>query len=163
MKKVLAASTVAVMLMGGSVSFAAGDAGCGLGSMIISKNSKLLQLFALTTNGSFFSQGLGITSGTSGCSSSGLVMADKQIEYFVEVNQEELSREMAQGHGEKLATLALLKGCTTQASQQAFAGFTQSSYSQILPAANTSASDMVQNLNSEMSGQAELNQMCHGS
>ena len=34
----------------------ANDAGCGLGGEIISKNSKLLQLFALTTNGSFFSQ-----------------------------------------------------------------------------------------------------------
>lgn len=162
MKKVFA-TTVAAMVMVSSSAFAAGDAGCGLGSLIISRNSKLLQLFALTTNGSSFSQGFGITSGTSNCSSSGLVMADKQIEYFVEVNQEELSREMAQGHGEKLSTLALLKGCTTQASQQAFAGFAQSSYSQILPAANTNAADMVQNLNSEMAGQAELNQMCHGS
>lgn len=162
MKKVIAATTVAAMLMSSSA-FAAGDAGCGLGSLVISRNSKLLQLFALTTNNTFFSQGFGITSGTSGCSSSGLVMNDKQIQYFVEVNQEDLSREMAQGHGEKLATLALLKGCTTQASQQAFAGFTQSSYSQILPSANTNAVDMVQNLNTEMSSQAELNQLCHGS
>ena len=162
MKKVIAATTVAAMLISSSA-FAAGDAGCGLGSLIISRNSKLLQLFALTTNGSSFSQGFGITSGTSGCSSSGLVMNDKQIQYFVEVNQEDLSREMAQGHGEKLATLALLKGCTTQDSQKAFAGFTQSSYSQILPSAGTTAVDMVQNLNTEMSSQAELNQLCHGS
>lgn len=162
MKKLLAASTAAALLMAGSSSFAA-DAGCGLGSMIITKNSKLLQLLAMTTNSYFFTQPLGITFGTSGCSASGLVMNDKQIQYFVEINQEELSREMAQGHGEKLATLALLKGCTSQDSQKAFAGFTQSSYSQILPAANTSAVDMVQNLNSEMAGQAELNHMCHGS
>jgi hypothetical protein len=117
-----------------SQSAMAGDAGCGLGSM-----------------------------GTSGCSASGLVMQDKQIQYFVEINQQELSREMAQGHGEKLATLALLKGCSSQASQNAFAGFTQSSYSRILPAANTSAVDMVQNLNVEMGSQAELAQICHGS
>ena len=146
-----------------SFSALANDAGCGLGSMIISKNSKLLQLFALTTNGTFFSQGFGITSGTSGCSASGLVMTDKQIQYFVEVNQEDLSREMAQGSGDKLATLALLNGCADSNSQQAFASFTQKSYGKIIPAATTSASQLVNNLKSEMGSQPELAQMCHGS
>jgi hypothetical protein len=146
-----------------SFSAFAGDAGCGLGSMLIQKNSKLLQLFALTTNGSFFSQGFGITSGTSGCSASGLVMTDKQIQYFVEVNQEDLSREMAQGRGDKLATLALLNGCANEGSQKEFANFTQKSYSKIVPSANVSASEMVSNLKSQMGSNNELSQMCHGS
>lgn len=146
-----------------SFSAFANDAGCGLGSMVISKNSKLLQLFALTTNGSFFSQAFGITSGTSGCSASGLVYNEKQMQYFVEVNQEDLSREMAQGRGDKLATLALLNGCASEQSQQAFANFTQKSYGRIVPGADTSASQMVSNLKSEMGSQAELNQLCHGS
>jgi hypothetical protein len=146
-----------------STSAFAADAGCGLGSLIITKNSKLLQLLAMTTNSYFFTQPLGITFGTSGCTSNGLVMNDKQIQYFVEINQEELSREMAQGHGEKLATLGLLKGCASNESQKAFAGFTQSSYGKILPSANTSAVDMVQNLNLEMAGQSDLVQICHGS
>ncbi|NUN05062.1 MAG: DUF3015 family protein [Bdellovibrio sp.] len=141
----------------------AGDAGCGLGSVIISKNSKGLQLLAMTTNGSLLTQPLGITSGTSGCSASGLVMNEKEVQYFVEVNQEELSREMAQGHGEKLYTLASMKGCSNEVSQKAFGTFTQNSYSRILPAANTSAVDMVQNLNSEFSTQGDLAQLCHGS
>lgn len=141
----------------------AGDAGCGLGSVIISKNSKGLQLLAMTTNGSLLTQPLGITSGTSGCSASGLVMNEKEVQYFVEVNQEELSREMAQGHGEKLYTLASMKGCSNEVSQKAFGTFTQNSYSRILPAANTSAIDMVQNLNSEFSTQGDLAQLCHGS
>jgi hypothetical protein len=83
MKKLL---MVAVLLLG-SQAFAAGDAGCGLGSLIISKNSKALQIFAITTNWSFLSQPLGITSGTSNCSASSIVMNDKEIQYFVEVNQ----------------------------------------------------------------------------
>ncbi|HEY8272277.1 MAG TPA: DUF3015 family protein [Pseudobdellovibrionaceae bacterium] len=140
----------------------AGDAGCGLGGIIFTKNAKLLQLFAMTTNSFLFTQPLGITFGTSGCSSSGIVMNDKQIQYFVEINQEELSREMAQGHGEKLSTLALLKGCTSQDSQKTFAQFTQSSYSHILPSANTSPVDMVQNLNTEMAGHSEVSQACRG-
>lgn len=142
---------------------AAGDAGCGLGSVIIQRNSKLLQLFAMTTNSFFFTQPLGITSGTSGCSASGLVMTDKEVQYFVEVNQEELSREMAQGHGEKLATLAQMKGCGSDTAKMAFGSFAQTSYSRIIPSADTSAVDMVKNLNNELSQQGELAQMCHGS
>lgn len=124
----------------------ASDAGCGLGSMVISKNSKLLQLFAVTTNGSFGSQTFGITSGTSGCSASGFVMNDKEVEYFVEVNQDDLSREMAQGHGEKLTTLAALHGCSSEAAIKAFGNKAQSHYGDIVPTADTSAVDMVRNL-----------------
>jgi hypothetical protein len=141
----------------------AGDAGCGLGSLIISKNSKGLQLLALTTNGTFLSQAFGITSGTSGCSSSGIVMNDKEVQYFVEINQKELSREMAQGHGQLLATLAEMKGCKNTEAQNAFGSFTQGSYTNIIPAANTSASEMVSNLNSELAGQKDLQNLCHGS
>lgn len=154
---------LSLLILAGVQAQAAGDAGCGLGSVIISKNSKGLQLLAMTTNSFFFTQPLGITSGTSGCSSSGLVMTDKEVQYFVEVNQEELSREMAQGHGEKLVALAHMKGCRNEASQKAFGTFTQSAYSKIFPAASTSAVEMVQNLNSELSTQNDLAQLCHGS
>lgn len=141
----------------------AGDAGCGLGSMIISKNSKGLQLFAMTTNGTFSSQFFGITSGTSNCSASGIVMNEKEVQYFVEVNQKELSREMAQGHGQLLATLAEMKGCSNSQAQAAFGSFTQGSYTNIIPAANTTASEMVSNLNNELAGQKDLQSLCHGS
>ena len=43
------------------------DAGCGLGSMIIQENTKVMQLLAATTNGSFGSQTFGISTGTSNC------------------------------------------------------------------------------------------------
>ena len=78
MLKVLVAS-----LFVGSFAFAAGDAGCGLGSMIITKNTKVMQVLAATTNGTSGSQTFGITFGTSNCSANGLVQNDKQIQYFV--------------------------------------------------------------------------------
>ncbi|KYG60697.1 hypothetical protein AZI85_11925 [Bdellovibrio bacteriovorus] len=159
MKKLI----LSFIVLFGANAWAAGDAGCGLGSMVISKNTKLLQLFAMTTNNTTLTQPFGITSGTSGCNAHGLVMAEKEVQYFVEVNQEDLSREMAQGHGEKLATLAQMKGCRNEASQKAFGTFTQSSYERIIPAANTTASDLVQNLNRELATQGDLNTMCHGS
>ena len=146
---------------------AAGDAGCGLGSLVISKNSKLLQLFALTTNGTFLSQVFGITSGTSGCTSSGLVMTDKEIDYFVEVNHDDLTREMAQGQGEKLSTLAVLHGCKSKQSQTAFSVWTQQSYEKILPTATTSSTEIVQNLKSQYALELKQNsavaQACQGS
>lgn len=147
-------------LLFGAVALA-GDAGCGLGSMIIQKNSKGLQLLAMTTNGSLLTQPLGITSGTSGCSASGIVSTDKEIEYFVEVNHDDLSREMAQGEGEKLSVLAQLNGCQSKAAQEAFAGMTQKSFERIIPAMDTGAGEMVQNLKKEISEDVEVAQLCH--
>lgn len=138
----------------------AGDAGCGLGSMIISKNTKGLQLLAMTTNHSFLTQPLGITSGTSGCSSSGIVQNDRQIEYFVEVNQEDLSREMSQGQGEKLSTLAVLHGCQTTEAQKAFAHMTQNSFEKIVPAPQVKPGVMVQNLKSELTQNQQVAGLC---
>lgn len=141
-----------------SSALAAGDAGCGLGSMIITKNTKVMQILAATTNGSFGSQTFGITFGTSNCSASGIVQNDKQIQYFVEVNQAELTREMAQGHGEKLSTLAALNGCASQNQISAFNAKAQSSFSTIVPTAKTSAVDFVNNMKS-----ASVADACHGS
>lgn len=138
----------------------AGDAGCGLGSVIIQKNSKGLQLLAMTTNSFFLTQPLGITSGTSGCSSSGIVQNDKQMEYFVEVNHADLSREMAQGQGEKLNTLAALNGCATPEAQAAFAGMAQGSFSKIVPSADVKATEMVQNIKTQAAADQKVTQLC---
>ncbi|MBC7458949.1 MAG: DUF3015 family protein [Bdellovibrionaceae bacterium] len=146
---------VAALFVGSFAS--ANDAGCGLGSMIITKNAKLMQLLAATTNGTSASQTFGITFGTSNCSSNGLVNNDKQIQYFVEVNQAELTREMAQGHGEKLSTLAALNGCATDAQISAFNTKAQSQFKSIVPAAKTSAVDFVNNMKSSL-----VANVCHG-
>ena len=141
----LKAMLVTILL--GSSAMAA-DAGCGLGGMLIKSNTKLMQIFAVTTNGSSGSQTLGITFGTSGCSASGLVQNDKQIQYFVEVNQEDLMREIAQGHGEKLSTLAALNGCMSQDQITAFNSKAQTNFKAIVPAAKTTAIDFVNNMKS---------------
>lgn len=154
MKKTL----MAIAMLLGSNAFAAGDAGCGLGSLIIKSNGKLSQLMASTTNATSGSQMFGITFGTSNCTASGLVQNDKQIQYFVEVNKDDLSREMAQGHGQKLSTLAVLHGCSDALTINSFAAQTQKNYGAILPSAQTTAVDMVQNLKN-----SNIAQMCHGS
>ncbi len=149
MKRILL--TLLVLAFSGAA--IAGDAGCGLGSLIIQRNSKLLQLFAITTNASFLSQPFGITSGTSNCSASGIVMNDKQMEYFVEVNQQDLNREMAQGDGEKLKVLAQLSGCASPEMMAAFAKMTQKSFSSIVTGPEVSPNAVIANLRGEMARQ----------
>ena len=138
----------------------AGDSGCGLGSVVISKNSKLLQLFSMTTNATFISQAFGITSGTSGCSSSGLVQNDKAIEYFAEANRDDLAREMAQGEGEKLDVLASLHGCRDVAAKSAFRRTAQRSLPKIMPSADAKPQAMMSALREELARDAEAANGC---
>jgi hypothetical protein len=136
-----------------------GDAGCGLGSMIIQDNTKLMQIFAVTSNGFTGSQLFGITSGTSNCRAQNFVMREKAVQYFAEVNKEDLSREMAQGRGEKLNTIASLYGCD-QSAQPAFAKMTQGSYERIIPASTTTVTEMVSNLSRELKSNSDLAKSC---
>ena len=141
MKRILLAAAVVL-----GANFAqAQDAGCGLGSMIIQENTKLMQVLAATTNGTG-GQIFAISTGTSNCKSQQIVRNDKAIQYFTEANQADLSREIAQGQGEKLQTLASLYGCQGDA-QRAFAAKAQASYSSIVSSSDVSAEAMVQNMN----------------
>lgn len=149
--------TIVFTLLLGSVAMA-NDAGCGLGGMLIKSNGKLAQLGATFLNGTFGSQTFGITFGTSGCTASGMVKNEQQIQYFVEVNQETLTREMAQGHGEKLTTLAALNGCTTEQEIAAFNTKAQTEFKTIVPTAKTTAVDFVNNMKSSAIGD-----VCQGS
>lgn len=146
-----------ITLLAGSLAYA-GDAGCGLGGQVIKSNTKLAQLGATFLNGLSGNQTFGISSGTSGCTANGLVQNDKQIEYFVEVNQEQLTREIAQGHGEKVQTLAALNGCATEQQVSAFTAKAQAQFKTLVPAANTTAVDFVHNMKS-----AAIADVCQGS
>ncbi len=129
----------------------ANDTGCGLGSMVIKDNTKLMQILAATSNGLAGNQTFAISTGTSNCKAQNFVMTEKAVQYFAEVNKDDLSREMAKGQGEKLQTLAALYGCETPASRAQFAKAAQAAYSRILPTQNTAVSEMVKNLNGEKS------------
>jgi len=89
-----------------------GMAGCGLGSVIIKENKMIPQIIAVFLNVTGI-QTSGITTGTSNCTTSGVVNKDKEQEVFVHLNFESLEREMAAGKGEKLDTLASLFGCSS--------------------------------------------------
>jgi hypothetical protein len=120
-----------------------GMAGCGLGSLLFGNdNSKFMQILAATTNGTFWSQTFGITSGTSNCVQGGVVTAQKEQAAFAEVNFQDLKRNMAAGGGEFLSSFATLLGCEDGA-KASLAAMTQSRYEAIFPAANTSPMQML--------------------
>ncbi|NRA68007.1 MAG: DUF3015 family protein [Pseudobacteriovorax sp.] len=112
-------------------SFAApgyGMAGCGLGSIVMGNRGG--QVSAATTNGSFTSQGFGITSGTSNCLTDDMMAAVNAQEKFVVDNLKILSKEMAQGQGETLDNFAYTFGCS-KSSLPEFSVQMQSSYQEI--------------------------------
>ena len=139
--------------------FAAGDAGCGLGSLIWRSNTKLTQLFAITTNSSFGTQTFGITTGTSNCTAHGLVMKDKEQIYYVEANFKPLSTEMAQGRGENLMAFSDVMGCS-QSARSAFSAMTKARYESILPSATTTPSQMLDAVKKEIRNHPVLSKEC---
>ena len=131
--------TYIVILVAGVVflapsAFAAGygDAGCGLGSLIFGDSpSAMAQTSAGTTNGTSSTQPFGISSGTSNCDTTGIVLAEKAPEVFVAKNFASLAKEMAAGQGEHLVTLAGLLGCSSEATAP-LGRYTQQNYETIV-------------------------------
>ena len=148
-----------LLTIGTSICANAGDAGCGLGGLIISKNTKLSQTLAVTTNGTFLSQLFGITFGTSGCSSSGFVMKNKEAVQYAETNFQNLKIDMARGEGESLKALAQLVGCGN-ADLHAVGKVTRDSFSTILPSENTTPVDMLRNWAEALSASPEAARTC---
>src|SRR3954462_1178513 len=104
------------------------DAGCGLGSMLFKEDKPVHQILAATTNGSFGNQTFGITTGTLGCSSGGLIKASKEHEVFTATNFRALEKELAAGSGQYTASLAALSGCKAEP----FSAFAKARYEKIL-------------------------------
>jgi len=158
MKKLLVTATVAAALA--STLFAGtadkllsegkgnSNTGCGLGSVLIKKqDSVLMQMIATTLNGTSGNQTFGITTGTSGCKKKKLVLDDRTQD-FIAGNMDQLTREIAQGHGESINTLAELLNVSDA---DVFASSLQANYNEIYKDANTQMSDVAQYLTNSAS------------
>lgn len=156
-KLVLAAVVVALFPVSNTFAQGYGNGpGCGLGAMIFNGNKKVVhQVLAATTNGSFGNQTFGITSGTLGCTNDGIVKNGEKVNVFASVNLDSLSQEMAQGKGEHLASLASLMGVPAD-QQPAFFSFTQEKYTSIFKTEQTTSTEMLVSLTSEMSAHPDL-------
>jgi hypothetical protein len=127
--------------------------GCGLGKLAWSdyRNQKSIapQVMMATTNGTFGSQTFGISSGTSGCTNDGTIMAEEKVNVFAAANYDTLSQEMAQGGGEHLASLAELMGIRDENRAEFFA-LAQVQYASLVQSGDRTPAAMLKVLHSGM-------------
>ncbi len=143
MKKIIV-SVVAVLALGTVASATINNqTGCGLGSQIIKDDSSAVMLsIQATLNGTSGNQTFGITSGTSGCTKTKLVMNERAAE-FVASNMDQLAKDVAVGRGESVNTLAELLAVEDKA---AFAASLQSNYNAIYTSKNAKMADVLDNI-----------------
>lgn len=134
------------------------DSGCGLGSMLFKEDKPAHQIVAATTNGSFGNQTFGITTGTIGCTSGGLIKAGKEREVFVATNLRALEREMAAGKGQYATSLGALMGCG--ANTDKFLSFSKARYETLFPSAGVTPKELLENLSREIASDKALSQAC---
>ena len=152
---IVALGVVAVASQAGLAMAANPDTGpgCGLGKLAWAdyKNQKNIapQAFMALTNATFMNT-FAISSGTSGCTNDGQVMADQKTTMFALLNFENLTQEMAQGKGEHLASLASLMGIPDE-QHPAFFALTQERYTALVQDGETSSVALVKTLNDAVS------------
>ncbi len=128
MKKLIVSIAAVAALSSAAFAGVNAQTGCGLGSMIIKDDSSAILLaLQATTNGTSGNQTFGITSGTSGCKKTKLVM-NERAEEFVASNMDQLAKEIAMGQGESVDTLAELLAVEDK---EAFAQALQTNYNNI--------------------------------
>jgi hypothetical protein len=132
------------------------DAGCGLGAQLFKDNRPVDQILAATTNASFGTQTFGITTGTLGCSSGGLIKSSREREVFTASNLRALEQELAAGKGEYASSLAALSGC--QAAP--FEAFAKANYEKLFPSDKTSSSEFLIHLDQELSADSSMAKAC---
>jgi len=126
--------------------------GCGLGKLLwsSSKHPKNIapQVMMWTTNGIGMAS-FAISTGTSGCTNDGIIMAEHKVTVFAAINFDNLSQEMARGQGEHLASLATLMGVPAEHQAEFFA-LTQEKYISLIQSGETTPGAMLTALQEAM-------------
>ena len=152
MKKLL----VIALLASSSIAMADDDAGCGLGSILFEgKSGAAPKILAATTNGTYGNQTFGITSGTLGCQSDGVISSNARLSMFMGTNSERLARDMSVGQGESLNVLADLMGVKEQ-DKALFFKTTQQHFGVIFSDKNQKAGDVLAALQHVMKQDSKL-------
>jgi len=146
MKKIAASvvSFAAVLVFASGAS--AHNTGCGLGEQIFhGADSVLLQVLAATTNGTFGNQTFGITSGTLGCITPRSFVNREDLTRFVAANMDNLAKDVAQGNGESLETLAEMMEVPS-ANRVMFGTALQANFSSVFSHDGIEAGEVIDNI-----------------
>ena len=125
------------------------NVGCGAGTLLLqaeghNEEGFLTQGLAYTTNAWFFSQPLGITTGTLGCEQPRGIVSVKTI-YFVDSNMGNLALDIAMGEGETVNALAVLME-VPEDQHTLFISTLQENFSSIYTHAEIEATEIVTNI-----------------
>jgi hypothetical protein len=135
--------------------------GCGLGKILWADNMHQKniapQVLMATTNATGMNT-FAISSGTSGCTNDGKIMAEHKATVFTAANFENLSQDMAQGRGEHLASLATLMGIPADHQGEFFA-MTQNQYTALIRGGEASPVAMVKAINDAIASHPVLAQV----
>jgi len=154
MKKTLIAGMLAAAPF--ATALADNNIGCGLGTQVWEGQAGLLpKVLGATTNGTFGNQTFGITSGTLGCSSDGVVTASARMQHYASANLDQLAQDIARGKGEALDQLATLYGMDSAAKAE-FTQLTKANFGEIFAQDHTTAKDVLAAINTLMSQHAKL-------
>lgn len=149
MKRIL--GIFALTLIFATTSFAAdmgvarNNTGCGLGTVLFqgsANDSSLLQAFQATTNGTSGNQTFGISSGTSECKQPEKFAQNERLNEFVYANLDTLAKDIAQGRGESVQTLAELMQVPPE-KREAFYRNLQTHFAEIFPRENVEYAQVV--------------------
>jgi hypothetical protein len=138
--------TLSLMLVSGLSNASDRSSGCGLGWQVANKNS-LVSSFTRSAVNATFSNTIGMTLGTSGCSRHSIVQKDSEVIHYAEANFFELQKEMAEGQGLHLLTLQTLMGCESDTS---FSSTVKNNYSNVFNGPETTPYEMMSNLNDSL-------------
>lgn len=162
MKKIIVSiAALATLTLVAPASISAGGygaAGCGLGALAIGPKPGMMQVLAATTNWTFGTQTFGITTGTSECGSGAIKVQAEQKAYAYN-NFGQLQKEIAQGRGERLQTLAFLMGCGAK-SVDSFSAIAQKNYAQIFSEKTTDSDIMLDQIRAAAKSDAHLSAQC---
>lgn len=132
-------------------------AGCGLGYIAFGhqQNTQVQQVLSATVNDIVSPKTFAITSGTSGCTEDGAVKLAYQAQVYAELNLVSLRREIAAGDGEFVRAFAAILGGGSERAP-AIVEFLHRRYAALFPAADTSSSQLMENLRLELANHPEV-------
>lgn len=129
---------------------------CGWGSKLFEgKDGVVSQSLAGITNGTFWNQTFGISSGTSGCTQDGVVKSNWRTALFIDNNKEKLARDMSVGQGETLDSLASLIGVRSE-DKPVFFRAAKDNFDRIFTTANVSSDKILASLKEVMQANTQL-------
>ncbi len=136
-------------------------ADCAVGGFVVNKRTGIVeQVLAFSTNATFFLTYTGaITSGTSGCSNSGIIKREYEQEIFVTANYDALSSDLAQGQGQTVAALSALMGCRPALSGE-FGRMAQAHFDRLVTGGPERAAGLLAELKDELRAHPALSQGC---